>query len=158
MAYANAVRTNQYKVNRRTAYVNGSAARQLDVVKEMQQPYKKADMALVKNRAKAKKMSPGYVLFLATAVCFTVFILVSYIRMQSQLTVSVKRTAYLESELNALKLTNDEEFERIEASVNLEEIKRIAVEELGMTYAKSGQVVTISDEGSDYVRQMKSLN
>lgn len=155
---ATATRRNQYNYNRRAAYVQGSAARQLDVVRELQQPYERVDARVAKNRAKAKKMSPGYVMFLAIAVCFTVFTLVSYIKMQSQLTVSVKRVASLESELNAMKLTNDEEIERIEASVNLNEIKRIAVEELGMTYAKAGQVVTISDEGSDYVRQMRALN
>ena len=77
--------------------------------------------------------------------------------MQADLTVSIKRVAYLESQLNNLRLTNDEELERIESSVNLEEIKQIAVEELGMTYAKAGQVVTISDEGSDYVRQLREL-
>ena len=77
--------------------------------------------------------------------------------MQAELTVSIKRVASLKNELNNLKLANDEELERIESSVNLEEIKQIAVEELGMTYAKAGQVVTISDEGSDYVRQLGEL-
>lgn len=156
MAYASTTRTNSY--NRRNAYVNGNAVRQLDVVKELQRPYEKVDAKVLKNRAKTKRMSPGYVLFLAGAVLTTVLLLVSYINLQSQYTVSVKRVASLESELNAMKLTNDEELERIEASVNLDEIKRIAVEELGMTYAKAGQVVTISDEGSDYVRQLKALD
>ena len=39
----------------------------------------------------------------------------------------------------------------------MEEIKRVAIEELGMTYAREGQVVVIESEGSDYVRQLKSL-
>ena len=71
--------------------------------------------------------------------------------------ISEEMMESMENELNNLRLTNDEELERIESSVNLEEIKQIAVEELGMTYAKAGQVVTISDEGSDYVRQLKEL-
>jgi hypothetical protein len=65
--------------------------------------------------------------------------------------------ASLERELNNLRLTNDENLARINASVNLEEIKQVAVEELGMTYAKEGQVVIVSSEGSDYVRQIREL-
>lgn len=39
------------------------------------------------------------------------------------------------------------------SNVDLDEIKRIAIGELGMKYAKEGQVITYSGEGSDYVRQ-----
>ena len=39
----------------------------------------------------------------------------------------------------------------------IEEIRRIAIEELGMTYAKEGQVVMVSGEGSDYVRQISAM-
>ena len=43
------------------------------------------------------------------------------------------------------------------SSVDLEEIKRIAISELGMKYAKEGQVITYSGEGSDYVRQYDDI-
>ena len=52
-----------------------------------------------------------------------------------------------------LKLENDENYSRIDSSINLEEVKRIAIQELGMRYAEEGQIVTFSGEGSDYVRQ-----
>ena len=141
----------------RGTYVQGNTVRKEDLIREMNKPYKPVDARVARNRAKAKRMSPGYVLFLAAAVIIACLTLTSYIKMQAELTVSIKRVAYLESQLNNLRLTNDEELERIESSVNLEEIKQIAVEELGMTYAKAGQVVTISDEGSDYVRQLREL-
>ena len=48
----------------------------------------------------------------------------------------------MESELNSLKLSNDEEYSRITSNINLEEVKRIAIGELGMTYAAEGQVIT----------------
>ena len=59
--------------------------------------------------------------------------------------------------MNDLKLANDEEYTKIMSSVDLEEIKRIAIEELGMKYAKDGQVITYSGEGNDYVRQYKEI-
>jgi len=147
----------ELQAKRRQRYINGSLATKEDIVREMQKPFKPVDAKVARNRAKAKKMGPGYVLFLAAAVVALCVMLISYLDMRADLTTSTKRVASLEQELNNLKLANDEELERIEGSVNLEEIKQIAVEELGMSYAKVGQVVTISDEGSDYVRQLQEL-
>ena len=39
------------------------------------------------------------------------------------------------------------------APLYLEEVKRVAIQELGMRYAEEGQIVTFDGEGSDYVRQ-----
>ena len=36
-------------------------------------------------------------------------------------------------------------------------IRRIAITELGMTYAGQGQIVEIPDDGSDYVRQYADI-
>ena len=40
---------------------------------------------------------------------------------------------------------------------NEEEIRRIAITELGITYAGQGQIVEIPDDGSDYVRQYDEI-
>jgi len=139
-------------------YVYGNAVRELDVREAIREkPRKKPSMAVRKNQEKAKRMNPAYVLFLTTALLVSGFILIGYIRLQSEITNSINHIAALESELNALRLSNDEEYSRIESSVNLEEIKRIAIEELGMTYAAEGQVVEYSSEGSDYVRQVADI-
>ena len=63
----------------------------------------------------------------------------------------------MESQLNALKLDNDEEYSRITSSVDLEEVKRIAIQELGMKYAEEGQIVIVEGGGSDYMRQMADI-
>ena len=60
--------------------------------------------------------------------------------------------AKLESRLNTLKLENDENYNRITSSIDLEEIKRVAIGELGMTYAREGQIITYSNAGNDYMR------
>ena len=142
---------------RDSTYIRGNTVRIADPVHELQKAPKKVNHAVRKNRERALFMNLGYVLFLATALVVAGIVLLGYLKTQAELTVSIKNVASLESELNDLKLTNDERLERINSSVNLEEIKRIAVEELGMTYAKEGQVVKISGEGSDYVRQLKEL-
>jgi len=132
-------------------YVQGSVAEALE------RPVRTIDVKVIRNREKTKKWNLRNVLFFAAIFAIMAFSMMVYISAESNYTVATNEVASLEKELNSLTLSNNEELQRIEASINLEEIKRIAVEELGMTYATDGQVVLISDEGSDYVRQMEEL-
>lgn len=139
-------------------YIQGSAVRKLDVTREIEQsPKKKLSNTARKNREKAEHMSLGYVLFLSIALFATGCILVGYIGLQSDITNSIKRIAALEGELNDLKLANDEEYNRITSSIDLEEVRRIAIQELGMQYAEEGQIVVFQSENNDYVKQMAAI-
>ena len=143
---------------RSSRYMQGRAVRKLDVTREIEQsPKKKQSNAARKNREKAEHMSLGYVLFLSIALLATGCILVGYIRLQSDITNSIKHIASLESELNDLKLENDEEYNRITSSIDLEEVRRIAIQELGMKYAEEGQIVVFESENNDYVKQMAPI-
>ena len=99
-------------------------------------------------------MSAGYVMFLAAALCAAAFILVNFIQLQSDLTTLTKTVADRKSELNVLKLSNDEEYNRIISSIDLEEIKRVAIGELGMGYAEEGQIVEYENQEGDYMRRV----
>ena len=107
-----------------------------------------------KNRDKARYMNAGYVMFLAAALCAAAFILVNYVQLQAELTNVTKTVASKQSELNSLKVANDEEYNRIISSIDLEEIKRIAITELGMVYAQEGQIIEYANESADYMRQV----
>lgn len=157
MAVRGQTRTYSDRRVERGSYIYGNTARQLDVRRAIAEPVRRENHAVRRNREKAAHMNPGYVLFLATALIAAGIILIGYIRLQSELTNSIKHISVLESQLNDLKLSNDEEYSRIESSVNLEEVKRIAIDELGMTYPSEGQIVTYSAEGSDYVRQIADI-
>lgn len=142
-----------------TAYVDGSAVRDFDVVRELEQePLKEISNRTRKNREKAGHMTFGYVLFLAAAMIISSYVLINLIQLRAELTSTVKNISSLESELNSLKMANDEEYNRIEAGIDLDEIKRIATQEMGMVYAREGQVYTYSGEGYDYVSQSSSLH
>lgn len=149
----------QYHTNRRnTAYVQGNTVRKLDErLYEPRQPKRQISNTARKNREKADHMSFGYVLFLACAIIVAGFILTGYIGLQSEITNSINSISKLESKLNIMKLDNDEEYSRITSSIDLEEVKRVAIQELGMRYAKEGQIITYSGEGSDYVRQIADI-
>lgn len=142
----------------RNQYIQGNTVRKIDVTKELErQPQKKVSNTTRKNREKAKHMNPGYVLFLCGALIATGIILLNYIALQSDITNSVKEISRLESELNDLKLANDEEYIRITSSIDLEEVRRVAIQELGMQYAQEGQIVSFASENRDYVKQMADI-
>lgn len=139
-------------------YIQGNTARQLDEeVYEQRRRRKPVDNTVRKNREKARHMNLGYVFFLSLAMIFAGLILTGYIHLQADITTSIKNISRLESKLNTMKLDNDEEYNRITSSVDLEEVKRIAIQELGMRYAEEGQIITFSGKGSDYMRQVADI-
>lgn len=98
-------------------------------------------------------MNVGYLLFLGMALMAVGFVLISYLSLKSDITNSVKNIARMESQLNSLKLDNDERLSRISSSTNLEEVKQKAIQELGMQYAGEGQIIAFNSEDNDYVIQ-----
>lgn len=92
-------------------------------------------------------------LFLSVMVSILVATIAYYLSLQSAVTNSSKNIASMESHLNELRLDNDENYSRITSGVNLDEIRRIAIQELGMQYADESQIISFDGEGSDYFRQ-----
>ena len=139
-------------------YIQGNTVRKPYVREEIEKaPRKRLSNTARKNREKAEHMSPGYVLFLSIALIAMGWILLNYIKLQSDITNSINQISSLERELNDLKLANDEEYNRITSSIDLEEVRRIAIQDLGMKYAQDGQIISFESENSDYVKQMSSI-
>lgn len=145
---------------RKISYLEGSAARELREGVDIREIPRKKRLSNTarKNRERATHMNLGYVLFLSVAMVFAVVTLCSYIELQSDITNCVDAISELESRYNNLKLANDEEYNRINSSIDLEQIKAVAIGELGMTYAKEGQIIQVEDSETDYVRQTESLD
>lgn len=127
----------------------------MELQRQLQEPPRKPVQHEVrKNREKARHMSMGYVLFLATALIVAGLILVNYVQLQAELTNMTKTNAAKASELSSLRLANDEAYNRVLSSIDLEEVKRIAIGELGMVYAQEGQIYNYTSEGNDYMRKV----
>lgn len=152
-------RKSAYSRNR-NEYVYGNTARALRPVRvetEALAPKKLSNTAR-KNRERASHMNPAYVVFLTMAMFITGFVLIQYLELQSDITNSIKQISVLESQLNDLKAENDDTESRIKGAVGLEDIKRRAMEELGMQYARQDQIVTYESEDTDYVRQYVDID
>ena len=145
--------------HRKSDYVYGNVAVDVSIQRQLQEePRRRLSNETRKNRDKASHMNLGYVVFLMAALITCAVVLINYVQLQAELTNKIETVATLESRLNNLKLSNDEEYNRITRSVDLEEIKRVAIGELGMTYAQQGQIITYSNAGTDYMRQADNTN
>lgn len=153
----------------RTYYVNGSAVRELETQPlrrperpdrrkiEEEQRKKRRRNAARRNRERALYMSRGYVMFLSACVAVVALAAVSLIQMQSQVSQRMKNIAALESHITDLKADNDARYKEIVTSVDLEYIKDVAINQLGMNYASEEQVIYFSVENNNFMDQYEDI-
>lgn len=151
------------QVNRNTyasgSYVYGNTVTKPDVRRQFEEPRKKTlSNQARKNREKAKYMSLGYIAFLLVAFSVAAVVLIGYIRLNADITTLNEEIARQEKVLNTMRLENAESLTRIESSIDIEEIKRVAIQELGMTYPKEGQIISYAGVTYDYVRKVDDSN
>lgn len=77
----------------------------------------------------------------------------TYIKIQSDVTSRMDTVSNLKSQIADLKAENDEAYKRLSTSVDLESVKKTALEELGMSYVKESQIVYYSVGDDDYMNQ-----
>ena len=152
---------------KQTYYVNGSTVRRLNeepVRRERierrnteDQQKKRRKNAAKRNRARALHMSKGYVTFLTLCVGIIAVAAVAMIQMQSQVTQRMEHIAALESQITDLKADNDARYKEIVTSVDLDDIKAVAINELGMQYASEDQIVYYSVENNNFMDQYSDI-
>ena len=82
---------------------------------------------------------------------------INYLQKQALNTSYRNQVATQEAKLADLKERNDAAYESALKSVDLETIRNIAINKLGMVYAGEEQVKTYDDKSSDYVRQYSDV-
>lgn len=149
-------RNSGYGRNQRNAdYVYGSAAPKVDIRRRIEErPVRRTSQITKKNRAKQYAWGPAYIALLTVCMVVACGMLMYRVKLEAMVTSQVATVNMLEKQLNDLKVKNDEEWSRINNSIDLEEIRRIAISELGMTYAQEGQIVKYEGGGEDYMRKV----
>ena len=147
----------------RTAYVHGSAARKTERDRRPmrgqreERKFRTVQGGLAAARP-SRKTTVLHLLFMLGALVVTALALYQYVNVQTSLEGSVTTIASLEKELAALRQENDEAYSRANSTIDLEVVKQVAIQELGMKYADEGQIITYSDDGArDYVRQLAEI-
>ncbi|MCR4677273.1 MAG: cell division protein FtsL [Lachnospiraceae bacterium] len=149
------------RTSSRNNYMRDNLARNIDVREALKERPTGEPLREYRGELKKQsKMSMGflYVAFLGLAVVVLAASLVSYLKLQNDITTMVDDIAYYEQTLNNLTLANDDEYSKIVNAVDYDYIRQVAIEELGMVYASEDQIVSYTRENSDYVRQLTGLS
>lgn len=154
--------------NSKRYYVDGNTVREINPQEERRKQRQRQQReeekrrknrrnAARRNRERALHMSRAYVAFLTSCVIISAFAAGYYVQAQAQVTSSMKQVASLESQVTDLKADNDAKYKRIETSVDLDQIKDVAMNQLGMTYASSAQIQYYSVDSSNYMNQYSDI-
>ena len=142
----------------RNQYNYGNTAEQYHEYRlRMEEPVEQVNPTVRRNQEKAMFLNLPYVLFLSIAFAAVAMSAIMMIRAQENLKESVNNVSRLENQYVTLKADNDATYDRIVNSVDAAEVKRIAIEELGMHYAAEGQIVVYTGDMDDYVRQYADI-
>ena len=150
---------------RNTYYVEGNTVRKVRTDRayrsDRYEEERRQNLRRIQSERKAghvQVMNALYLFFMVFALAAAGVILYFYISLQSSITTTTNKIAAKEHQLAAMTLENDETFNRIEGNMNLEEIRKIAIQEYGMRYVEEGQIVNYSDGGgTDFVRQSADI-
>lgn len=138
-------------------YTEGNVVRKLESAYpqtwEEESPSKKAR----KNREKMLSMNFPYLVVLSAAMVVVLALCANYISVQSRLTSAIKEAQKNEANLEKLKDENDSAENMIATYLDLDHIKDVAMNKLGMVYAKKNQVITYEKTENEYVRQFDEI-
>ena len=105
----------------------------------------------------ALAMNPGFAIFLGFSVLVTLAACVLMLSMQAKVTNQGNTITKLQSQIETLTDDNNAYEARINSSVDLDQIRDVAMNQLGMVYPTEGQVVYYDQTEADYVRQYQDV-
>ena len=102
-------------------------------------------------------INKAYVVFLSVAAILMLVVCVQYVQLRAELTNRSKNITALQEELANLNEANTTKYNAVMDSVNLEEVREKAMDDLGMVYANENQVVEYDNPDGDYIKQYEQI-
>lgn len=153
----NAARELRREVEQRREQVHREYVERQEEERELRKRQRQTRVAVQRNQARALQISPGYVLFLTATVAVMVVVFACFLHLQSVLNQSVQSVASLETQVLNLKNDNDAVQKKISNSVNIDNIRQRAMDELGMTYPQEDQIEYFEVDNDDYMNQYEEI-
>ena len=138
------------------SYVQGNVVRK-DTAVQSPAKQKQVSQRVQANRSKAMHMSKGYVAFLAIAAIVVLFACMQYLQLQSEISSRADHITALQQELADTKEANTTRYNVIMNSMNLEQIRDIAIHEFGMVYAEEDQIIKYQRPDGSAVTQFAGI-
>lgn len=139
------------------SYVHGNVVHKDSVVVQSPVKHKEVSQRVQANRSKAMHMSKGYVAFLAIAAIVVLFVCMRYLQLQSEISSRANHITALQQELADTKEANTTRYNVIMNSMNLEQIRDIAINEFGMVYAEEDQIIKYQRPDGSAVTQFAGI-
>ena len=154
-------------IRRFSQYTDGSAARALEMPDRDGRYYPDRERTYAPdthrntgrrhNYAKRKKVSLLSVTLTMASISLILYMCISYIMLYSDIVMTEKQIAVLESHISEMKANNTEAYDSINSSVDLREVYKIATKRLGMVHADSDKVFSYDNKRSDRVIQYSDI-
>ncbi|MBE5945222.1 MAG: hypothetical protein E7258_09985 [Lachnospiraceae bacterium] len=157
---------------RSMVYFDGSAVRKLDYEPAVEtrperrperrpnsnpQTQRKVNKKMAKDVDRALAFSFKYTVFVVASVMIMVASCIALLFMESRITDQENNINNLEAQLEMLEADNAAYANSLENMYSLEDINDVAINELGMVYAKKGQVIYYDSANEDYVKQYQDV-
>lgn len=162
MRTASSERKHNQTRNQGQMYVYGNAVPKPEILPERRRETRPQEdlttsRQVRRNRKRATSISPGYAKFLVAASVCAVCICIMFLRLQSDIVSRSEHITELQENLADLTEENDTAYQAAENSVNLEQIREKALNELGMVYASQGSVVEYDGPQENSVIQYNDI-
>ena len=153
----------------RNYYVDGNVVRELGAQPIRREPQRTPEEreqikreknrrnAIRRNREKALGMRHDKLVFLTLCAIVCAVGVGLYVNVMSTVAYQTRNIASLESELANLKASNEERYKTLSTSVDLDYVKDVAINQLGMTYATEDQIVYYSVDKNNYMDQYRDI-
>ena len=151
--YGNAAREREIEIERRKQRVT----RELQKQREEEERKARRRAAILRNQARELSLGRGYVALLTVLGVLTAFTAVTYVRLQTDMTVHLRTISRMEGELEEVRADNAAIQKRIDTATDLKHIKDVAMREMGMNYAAEDQIRMFTVENSDYMNQYAAI-
>ena len=154
----------------RNYYINGNTVREISPApvrhpehretreeKEERRRKKNRRNAARRNRERALHMNRGYVAFLTICVAISAYAAVTYVQLQANVASHMRNIANLQSQVTNLRADNDARYKAVSTSVDLNYVKDVAMNQLGMRYATEEQIIYYSVDNSNFMDQYSDI-
>lgn len=138
-------------------YIYGNTVRKEQVAQPVRRQTKPASKEVQRSKSHVQHISAGYVVFLAVAAVLALFVCVHYLQLQSEVSNRSDNIVSLQQQLRELQEENIAREDSIMNAMNLEEIRDIAINDLGMVYATSDQIIRYNDPVGNKVTQYSNI-
>ena len=142
---------------RKLYYIDGNTVRVKEAAPARREEQEIGVRVRTEERPVRVRVNVPYVLVLLAVTLLFGYLCFSYLKVNASINASMKHIANMEQQLAEARAENTVRENRLNAQMDLEEVFRIAVEDLGMVYPDENEVVEYTEQMREYVRQHEDV-